>query len=262
MLKFLRAGGAAAGAMVHGPGRGYDRRGARFAVTRQDEEERLGSGLRVFRPGLVDYASGWRLQQAVADGVRSGEAPALILLEHPPTYTFGTRVTAEHLLLSEAACAARGIEVHRTNRGGDITFHGPGQIVGYPIIDLRALGIGARAYVHALESMLIDVLARFGIAAATFGRNPGVWIGDAKIAAIGVRISRGITTHGFALNVNTDLSYYDGIVACGLRDVGVTSMQACAHAAFEMRDVEDEIVRVFAGEFGFKGVADGVVAAT
>ena len=191
------------------------------------------------------------MQQRIAAAVRNGGEPALILLQHPPTYTLGARGNAEHLLLSQEAYLSKGAEVHRTDRGGDVTFHGPGQIVGYPIVDIRRRGSGAVSYVRALEGVLIEVLARFGVAAARSERNAGVWTGDAKIAAIGVRISRGVTTHGFALNVNTDLSYFEHIIPCGLTDAKVTSLREQTGEEFDLEDVEDEIVGAFAHAFDF-----------
>lgn len=203
----------------------------------------------MLRPGRIAYQDAWQLQQRIASTVRDGGDAALILLEHPPTYTLGVRGKTEHLLLSEEAFLSRGAEVHRTDRGGDVTFHGPGQLVGYPIINIRPYGEGPSWYVRTLEAALIGALARFGIGAARSERNHGVWAGDAKIAAIGVRVSRGVTTHGFALNVNTDLAYFRHIIPCGLSGVGVTSMQQLTGATFEMRKVEDEVARALASEF-------------
>jgi lipoate-protein ligase B len=184
--------------------------------------------------------------------VRDGADPTLILLEHPPTYTLGTRGDASHILASGGRLRALGAEVVRTDRGGDVTFHGPGQVVGYPIVDLRRLGIGVSDYVCGLEAMLIDVLRRFGIAGERSERNRGVWVGDAKIAAIGVRVSRGITTHGFALNVNTDLSWFEHIVPCGLPDTRVTSMEAITGIEQEIRSVQEAIVEAFGTQFGLE----------
>lgn len=203
----------------------------------------------LLRPGRIAYQDSWQLQQRIATSVRNGGDPALILLEHPPTYTLGVRGKTEHLLLSEEAFLSRGAVVYRTDRGGDVTFHGPGQLVGYPIINIRPYGEGPSWYVRTLEAALIDVLARFGIDAARSERNHGVWVGDAKIAAIGVRVSRGVTTHGFAINVNTDLSYFQHIIPCGLADAHVTSMQRVTGRIFDMRQVEDEVARAVASEF-------------
>lgn len=212
----------------------------------------MGTRFTLHRPGLTPYQDAWQLQQRVAERVRDGGEPALILLEHPPVYTLGARGRTEHLLLSREACLARDVEVVRSDRGGDVTFHGPGQLVGYPIIDLRARGQGPVWYVHALESLLVDVLSRFGIVAGRTEGRPGVWVGNEKVAAIGVRVSRGVTTHGFALNVNTDLSYFEHIVPCGLAGAGVTSMQRLTGETFVMRAVGDEVVRAFERQFGFE----------
>jgi lipoate-protein ligase B len=213
------------------------------------EEGPLASRCTLLRPGRVAYQDAWQLQQRIAQRVRDGGDPTIILLEHPPTYTLGVRGKAEHLLLSEVAFLSNGAEVHRTDRGGDVTFHGPGQLVGYPIINIRSYGYGPSTYVHMLEATLIDVLARFGIASARSARNPGVWVGDAKIAAIGVRVSRGVTTHGFALNVNTDLAFFQHIIPCGLVGAGVTSMQHIAGTTFDMHRVEAETAAAFARHF-------------
>jgi lipoate-protein ligase B len=172
-----------------------------------------------------------------------------VLLEHPPTYTLGARGLTGSLPEGEDSLAARGAGIVRTDRGGDVTFHGPGQLVGYPILDLRRFGQGPVGYVRNLEAVLIDALADFGIVAARSAGRPGVWVGDEKIAAIGVRISRGVTTHGFALNVNTDLAYFDHIVPCGLPGVVVTSMQRLTGESFAMRTVEDAVAGSFAARF-------------
>lgn len=193
------------------------------------------------------------MQQRFAAGLRAGDPPALILLEHPPTYTLGVRGDAAHILAGEGRLRALGASVVRTDRGGDVTFHGPGQIVGYPIVDLRALGVGVAEYIHGLEAALIETLALFGIEAGPSPRNRGVWVGEggaaAKIAAIGVRVSRGVTTHGFALNVNTDLDWFNHIVPCGLPDASVTSMQQLAAHPFDQPAVEDAIIESFATHF-------------
>jgi lipoyl(octanoyl) transferase len=209
----------------------------------------LGSRITLLRPGVVAYDDALALQHRLADDVRAGGGETLILLEHPPTYTFGVRGKREHLLTSADALSARGATVVQTDRGGDVTFHGPGQIVGYPILDLRARGLGPAAYVRALEQTIIEALSAFEIDAARVGGRPGVWAGDAKIAALGVRVSRGVTTHGFALNVNTDLAWFSHIVPCGIADATVTSMQAIVGRPVEMREVEQALAEAFARMF-------------
>ena len=210
----------------------------------------MGTRCTVLRPGIVDYQDAWQMQRRAADELRGGGDATLFLLEHPPTYTLGARGNDANLLLNRDAFAARGAALEHTDRGGDVTFHGPGQLVGYPIIDIRALGMGAATYVRALQDVLIDALREFGIAAHCSDGRIGVWCENAKIAAIGVRVSRGVTTHGFALNVNTDLTWFDHIVPCGIRDAGVTSMQQLRGAPCDMRAVEDATVRAFERRFG------------
>jgi lipoyl(octanoyl) transferase len=229
------------------------------------EDRPLGTRCTLLRPGLTPYQDAWQLQQRIAEAVRDGGTPAILLLEHPPVYTLGVRGNPEHLLLTREAYRSRGADVRRTDRGGDVTFHGPGQLVGYPILPIRDWGQGPVAYVRSLEAALIDVLARFGIAAERAEGLPGAWVRGEKIAAIGVRISRGVTTHGFALNVNTDLDYFKQIIPCGNASAGVTSMRQLTNETFDMRAVEDEVAAALARRFALDlveadalaGVADG-----
>lgn len=214
----------------------------------------MGTRCTLLRPGTVAYQDAWRWQRHIADGVHDGADPTLILLEHPHTYTLGTRGNAANVLISDELLHVRGAEVVRSDRGGDVTYHGPGQIVGYPIVNLRARGEGPVAYVRSLEATMIQALSAFGIEAGRAPGRPGVWCGKAKIGAIGVRVSRGVTTHGFALNVNTDLSYFGHIVPCGIEGAPVTSMQEVAEAPLNMRAVEDTIAATFAHIFGMEMV--------
>ncbi len=213
------------------------------------EDRPLGSRYTLLRPGLTPYQDAWQLQQRVAERVRRGSDPVLILLEHPPTYTLGSRGKTTNLLRSESRLRALGADVVQSDRGGDVTFHGPGQVVGYPILDLRAMGLGPVAYVRGLEATLIEALPSYGIVAGRIPGRPGVWVGNAKIAAIGVRISGGVSTHGFALNVNTDLSYFAHIVPCGLSDASVTSMHQLTGERFDIEGVMDVIVDAFQAQF-------------
>jgi lipoate-protein ligase B len=210
----------------------------------------------VQRLGLVDYRQAWDEQRRLADACRGDGQPRLLLLEHPPTYTLGVRGRQEHLLLSEDALAGLGASVYRIDRGGDVTFHGPGQLVGYPILDLRRWQQGPLWFVRSLEAVLIETLSAFGIAGRRVPKRPGVFAGEAKIAAIGVRVSRGVTTHGFALNVAPDLRYFSYIVPCGLPDVRVTSMAELLRSAPSMREVMDAIVASFANVFEIE-MSDG-----
>jgi lipoyl(octanoyl) transferase len=181
--------------------------------------------LRATALGRVGYLEGWRLQEAVAARLAIGGPERLLLLEHEPVYTIGRRGTLDHLTASAGELRAAGASVYRVDRGGDITYHGPGQLVGYPILSLGDAP-DVVAYVRALEDGLRAALADFGIASRTIDGKTGVWVQlpdhrDAKIAAIGVRVSRGVTRHGFALNVETDLAGFDRMIPCGfVHEVG------------------------------------------
>jgi lipoyl(octanoyl) transferase len=199
----------------------------------------------VHRLGVVDYPKALETQRLLMEACRRDGCARLLLLEHPPTYTLGVRGRQEHLLLDEAALAELGASVYRVDRGGDVTFHGPGQLVGYPILDLERWNQGPVWYVGSLEAVLIEALATFGIGAQRVPGRPGVWVRKAKIAAIGVRISRGITSHGFALNVNPDLSYFSHIIPCGLQDIAITSMAQELGWAPEMDTVIDAVIDAF-----------------
>ncbi|MCY4558182.1 MAG: lipoyl(octanoyl) transferase LipB [Chloroflexi bacterium] len=183
---------------------------------------------RVIKAGVVDYREAWDWQVRIASAVRDGSEPeTLLLLEHPHTYTRGRLAPDSDLLLDEATLAARGIAVVETDRGGLITYHGPGQLIAYPIIRLRGRG-GPHWYVRTLEQVIISVLAEFGLEATTVDGRTGVWTSDQqrKIAAIGVKIAGGVAYHGFAINVDPDLTMFDGIIPCGITDRTVTSMAA------------------------------------
>ena len=183
--------------------------------------------------------------------VHDGQSPnTLLLLEHPHVYTRGRLSRDHHLITPEYELTALGVPVHETDRGGQITYHGPGQLVGYPIINLRQLGIGPLQYVRALEQVIIDTLSDFDTPAHTEPGLTGVWTAGGKIAAIGVKISRGIAFHGFALNVTTDLSYYRHIIPCGITDRPVTSMVAEMGIVVEMEAVRDGMVREFGRTMG------------
>ena len=201
--------------------------------------------------GRTGYLSTWDLQKRLHSRVVEGELlNVLLLLEHPHVYTLGRRGNASDILATPEVLARKDVEVHHVDRGGEVTYHGPGQLVGYPIINLRAWGGGPLKYVRALESALVATLADFGIAAQSAERPTGVWVGDAKIAAIGVKISRGVTTHGFALNVDPDLSYFDHIVPCGMPDVRVTSMSTLRPDTTDVPSVMAAFVRHFERVFG------------
>ncbi|MGH2703868.1 MAG: lipoyl(octanoyl) transferase LipB [Actinomycetota bacterium] len=192
--------------------------------------------IRVVEAGVVPYGIAEEWQRELHRRRVAQEIPdVLLLLEHPHVYTLGRRFNREHLLLDDRALAAAGIEVHECDRGGSVTYHGPGQLVGYPIIDLRPRPAGEEEpgrpdpirYLRTLEEALIRAVRSLGVIASRRPGPPaltGVWVGDAKLASIGVHIGRGVSRHGFALNVGTDLSYFEGIVACGIDGVRMTSL--------------------------------------
>ena len=201
----------------------------------------------------MPYADALALQRALADDRRAGIVGDLLLfVEHPHVLTLGVRGDGgrTHILEATDVLAARGVEVHETGRGGDITYHGPGQIVGYPIIDLKPDRCDVHRYVRDLESVLIRTAAEYGIDATRVDGLTGVWVGRDKLAAIGVRIGRWITSHGFAFNVTTDRGYFDLIVPCGIADRGVTSLARLLGHPVDRQEVEDRIAVHFGEVFG------------
>jgi lipoyl(octanoyl) transferase len=208
--------------------------------------------LEVRRLGVIGYGEGVELQQSLVEQRKAGSIPdQLLLLEHPPVITLGvkTRNDRGHIVASADSLARQGVEVFETGRGGDVTYHGPGQLVGYPIIDLKPDRCDVHRYVRDLEEVLIRTAAAFGIDA---GRSPGltgVWVGQDKLAAIGVRISRWVTSHGFALNVTTDLSHFDFIIPCGIVGRGVTSIQRLLGRPVPLEDVESAVSDAFLDVF-------------
>ncbi len=205
--------------------------------------------------GRVEYEEAWALQRDLARQRAEGLRPdTLLLLEHPPVYTTGRRDAQVNLRLPQGLLRAPLVQ---TDRGGDITFHGPGQLVAYPIIDLRAARLGVVDYVRRLEEVIILTLGDYGIAGSTVCGLTGVWFGNEKIAAIGVRVSRPagsssgwITTHGLALNVDVDLGWFARIVPCGIAGRGVTSMQQLLGTALALPDVAEALARHFGEAFG------------
>ncbi|MCL4560375.1 MAG: lipoyl(octanoyl) transferase LipB [Chloroflexi bacterium] len=240
----------------------------------------------VHRLGMVTYEKAWKLQEALAVEVASRERSAtLLLLEHPHTYTFGRRGQADHLLWDEAELTRRGVTVQWVDRGGDVTYHGPGQLVGYPLIPLATPGWqGERlpqmdyvGYLRKLETALVAAIARLGLATGTIPGLTGVWVqpdvasrcprcdpalrqAPSKIASIGVKVDvRGVTRHGFALNVAPDMSYWQGIVACGLDGVQMVSLADLFETPPEMEQVQDCVVAGFGEVFGFDMVEEGFI---
>jgi lipoate-protein ligase B len=228
--------------------------------------------------GLIEYERAWKLQEEYAAEIAEGKrAPTLLLLEHPHVYTFGRNGRAENLLWGEEKLKEKGIEVHWVDRGGDVTYHGPGQLVGYPLVPLGKLDEHNHlpqadyvGYVRRLEKMLIRALARLGLPAGQRSGMTGVWVQadvysrcprcrpedrqkPAKIAAIGVKVdAHGVSRHGFALNVAPDMSYWDGIIACGLADDPVVSLADLVTPLPDMQKVKKEIAAAFGEVFGYE----------
>jgi len=216
--------------------------------------------------GLRDFKETWDLQQQVHEklirsktGISEPEAmPYLLFVEHPHVYTLGKSGHDNNLLIRPPFLASIGATYYRIDRGGDITYHGPGQIVGYPVFDLDRLGLGVKKYIGMLEETIIRTLLESGISAFPMKNATGVWLGGAgdsevsKICAIGVKVSRGITMHGFALNVNTDLSYFRHINPCGFTDKGVTSMQKELGDVQNMQAVKKSLLHHLGVQFGIR----------
>ena len=209
--------------------------------------------LEVRHLGLVKYADALALQRSLVEERRAGRVPdLLLLLQHPPVITLGVRGDGgrSHITATAGRLQELGVDVSETGRGGDVTYHGPGQIVGYPILDLRPDRCDVHVYVRDLEEVMIRVCDDYGVSAGRVQGLTGAWVGDAKIGAIGVRISRWITSHGFAFNVSTDLEHFALIVPCGIADRGVTSLEREAGRALDIADVERRVVRHFCDVFG------------
>ena len=199
------------------------------------------------RLGTVDYAEAHRLQKELQAKRISGEiGDTVLLLEHPPVLTMGRSAKEQHVLAAPQVLAARGISVHEVGRGGDVTYHGPGQLVAYPIIDLKPDRRDVRKYMWSLEETMIRTCADFGLSATRVEGLNGAWVGDRKVGAVGVRISRWVTMHGLALNANSDLTHFDLIVPCGIQDKKVTSLSAEIGRTVFATDVIDPLARHFA----------------
>jgi len=212
----------------------------------------LSKPIEIRRLGLMPYAEALALQRTLVDERKADRVGDLLLLvEHPDVLTLGVRRDGgrAHILATAAALTARNIEIFETGRGGDITYHGPGQVVGYPILDLNPDRRDVHRYVRDLEEVLIRVAADYGVEAGRVEGLTGVWVGREKLAAIGVRIARWITSHGFALNVTTDLSGFDLIVPCGIADRSATSMERLLGRSVDRTEVEERVVARFCQVF-------------
>jgi len=208
--------------------------------------------------GLTPYAKAHALQLKMVEERKRGTiGDTLLLLEHPPVITLGRNADPAGVTAAPSVLEELGIETHRIERGGQVTYHGPGQVVGYPVLHLRRMGLGTKRYVTKLEGFLIRALRELGIEAERDPHYPGVWVNQAKIAALGVRISEKVTTHGFALNLDPRLEDFSHIVPCGIPDREVTSIKTVAGQVFPREEVIQVLVRSFAEEFGVQMMQTG-----
>jgi len=205
--------------------------------------------------GVIDYKEAWDLQQEIhAKRVLGEVEDILFLLEHPNTYTLGKTAHKANLISSEDYLKQNQISVYDIDRGGDITYHGPGQIVGYPIIDLNNWFKDTHKYLRALEEVIIKTCNDYGLKSERNPKHTGVWIGDKKIAAIGIKVSRWVTMHGFAFNVNTDLNLFSGIIPCGIQDKTVTSLKQELRNEINIREVKEKLLKNFTELFEYSTV--------
>ena len=202
--------------------------------------------------GFIDYKEAWDIQKEIFSKRVSGEVEdVLLLLEHPNTYTLGKTAHKENLIGSEHYLMENQISVYDIDSGGDITYHGPGQIVGYPIIDLNNWFKDTHKYLRALEEVIIKTCGEFGLNSERNPKHTGVWIGDRKIAAIGIKVSRWITMHGFAFNVNTDLNLFNGIIPCGIQDKSVTSLSKELNKEISIQELKEKLLNNFSDVFNY-----------
>ncbi|MBS4028888.1 MAG: lipoyl(octanoyl) transferase LipB [Ignavibacteriales bacterium] len=219
----------------------------------------MKNSIQVFSLNLTDYKQTWDLQKQIFSLVE-GKAidDALILNEHEHVYTIGKSGDDNHLLASEKDLELNGVKVYHIDRGGDITYHGPGQLVGYPILNLERYYLDIHRYLRDLEEVLILTLHDFGIEGKRNNDFTGVWVGENKIAAIGVKVSKWITMHGFAFNVNTDLSYFERIIPCGIFHKGVTSMEKLLGKKIAIKEVEASVIKNFEKVFHTETVVKNI----
>ena len=206
----------------------------------------------VWTPGEIEYGKAWDLQKKIHSlRLDSKISDTLILLEHPHVYTIGRHGNRENILYDQETLEEKGISVYPVDRGGDVTYHGPGQLVGYPIFNYRQLGISTRTFVRSVEELILLFLKDFGLHPYLDSLYPGVWIGQNKICAVGLRVLNDISMHGFALNINPDLSLFSGIIACGIQDRGVTSLEKENIKIPDIETVYARMTELFKHKFGF-----------
>ena len=220
------------------------------AILTNSKATRKARGCSVFNLGMVDFAEASQLQSELIEQRRAGKIPDVILfLQHRPVITIGAFGGEQNIMVPRDVLEKEGISVTHTDRGGDVTYHGPGQLVGYPILDLKTRGHDVHQYVHDLEEVMIRTLDDYSIEAHRDTDYPGVWVGQEKICALGIRVAHWVTKHGFALNVNNDLKPFSYINPCGIVDRGVTSMRQLLGQELEIRDVINSMIRHFSVVF-------------
>lgn len=197
--------------------------------------------------GETDYLEALAMQERLLQLRQQNKVPdIMLLLQHPPTLTLGTRENRHNIIAPEAALEVQGVKIYKINRGGDVTYHGPGQIVGYPILNLKGYGKSVRLYVDKLEEVFVRLLREeYCLRAGRGGKYTGVWVGDEKITAIGCAVKRWVTMHGFSFNVNTNLSHYQWIHPCGITDKGVTSLQKILGQPMDLAKVQQQVITHF-----------------
>ena len=212
--------------------------------------------------GIVDYKEAWDLQKSLFEKRLNGEiSDTLLLLEHPHTYTLGKTADRKNLVGDNEYLNSNKIKVYDIDRGGDITYHGPGQIVGYAIFDLKKWKQDTHLFLRALEEVIIRTCSNYGLSTSMNEQHTGVWIDDRKICAIGIKVSRWITMHGFAFNVNTNLELFNGIIPCGINDKEVTSLKHELSRSFEIQSIKKKIVKNVKDIFEYDEVKSGVLSA-
>jgi len=205
--------------------------------------------------GLIDYQKAWNLQHKIFNKRLSNDvSDTLLLLEHPNTYTLGKSSNKANLLFSDVELQQKNIAIYNIDRGGDITYHGPGQIVGYPIINLSLWQKDTHKYLRTLEEVIIQTLLEFGVNGERNDDHTGVWVGNNKICAIGIKVSRWITMHGFAFNINTNMDFFNGIIPCGIMDKGVTSLSIELNKNVDLNLVKKKIVNNFCEIFNYNKI--------
>ncbi|MDX1701737.1 MAG: lipoyl(octanoyl) transferase LipB [Melioribacteraceae bacterium] len=222
------------------------------------ENQSISRNLTIFDLGLIDYKQAWDLQLDIHKKRRFNEIEDVLLIcEHPHTYTLGKIAERENLLYSQAQLDEKNIQVYDIDRGGDITYHGPGQIVGYPIINLENWKKDTHLYLRALEEIMIKTCLEYGLNPGRNDKYTGVWIENRKICAIGIKVSRWVTMHGFAFNVNTDLSLFNGIIPCGIQEKSVTSLSAELKGSLDIDEVKNKVINIMKDVFEYNLISKG-----